>query len=240
MTSFARHINFFTLPWEGIVTKEKKMDAIAEFESRLPQELRAIWRGLKSPAAVQEYLDSLPYKAEELDRPPLRVMTDGQAHCLDGGIFAALALWRIGFSPLILDLVPAPGSDDAHVLAVFQVDGLWGTLAKSNYPELRSREPVHRSLRELVMTYFEFYFNLQREKTLRGYTQLLDLRHFEDPSWMWDEAGVKKISKRLYGLKPIPLLSEESAGQLHVVDERSFQAGTYGTDFSWAYGARQN
>ena len=214
------------------------MNPIGEFEKRLPQKMRTVLRSLQSPAAVQEYLDSLPYKAEELDRSPLRVMTDGQAHCLDGGIFAALALWRIGFRPLILDLVPAPGSDDDHVLALFQVEGAWGALAKSNYPALRYRESVHRSLRELAMTYFEFFFNLQREKTLRAHTRPLDLSRFEDPSWMWDEDGIKKISKRLYSLKPIPLISEARTARLNVVDERSYKAGTYGTDFSWAYGER--
>ena len=101
------------------------MNGISEFESRLPQPLRTVFQSLKSPTAVQAYLDGLPYKAEELDRSPLQVMTDGQAHCLDGGIFAALALWRIGFRPLLLDLVPAPGMDDDHVLALFQVEGLW-------------------------------------------------------------------------------------------------------------------
>jgi hypothetical protein len=214
------------------------MDVIAEFERRLPQELLAVWRGLKSPAAIQEYLDSLPYKAEELDRSPLRVMTDGQGHCLDGGIFAALALWRIGFPPLILDLVPAPGLDDDHVLALYREERCWGCVAKSNYPNLRSREPVHRSLRELAMTYFEFYFNLKREKSLRGYTRPLDLSRFQDPSWMWDEDGIRKVSKRLYGLKPIPLISEESAARLNRSDERTYQAGTVGTDFSWSFGER--
>ena len=214
------------------------MNAIPEFENRLPQSLRKVFQGLQSPAAVQAYLDSIPYKAEELDRSPLRVMTDGQAHCLDGGIFAALALWRLGFRPLILDLVPVPGMDDDHVLAVFQVDGLWGTLAKSNYPNLRYREPIHRSLRELAMTYFEFYFSLQREKTLRAYTRPLDLSRFQEPSCMWEEEGIKKIAKRLYGLKPIPLISEKSAAHLNLSDERSYKAGTYGTDLSWSYGAR--
>ena len=214
------------------------MDANPEFESRLPNPLRSVFRGLKSPVAVQEYLDSLPYKAEELDRSPLRVMTDGQAHCLDGGIFAALALWRIGFRPLILDLVPAPGMDDDHVLALFQVDGLWGAVAKSNYVNLRYREPIYRSLRELAMTYFEHYYDLQRRKTLRAYTRPLDLALFKDASWMWSEEGIKKVTKRLYSLKPIPLISEASAARLSLADERSYKAGTYGTDFSWAYGAR--
>ncbi|HVM72785.1 MAG TPA: hypothetical protein VMT91_13570 [Anaerolineales bacterium] len=214
------------------------MNHISEFEDRLPQSLRSVFRALQSPFAIQEYLDSIPYRAVEADRSPLQVMVDGQAHCLDGGIFAALALWRIGFRPLILDLVPAPGLDDDHVLALFKVDGNWGALAKSNYPNLRYREPVYRSLRELAMTYFEFYFSLKREKTLRGYTRPLDLSRFPDPAWMWEERAIKQISKRLYGLKPIPLISEKSALHLNLSDERTYTAGCYGTDFKWSFGAR--
>ena len=229
---------FLFLQLNRDILKGKMMDGIAEFESRLSQALLTVFRSLKSPQAIQAYLDSLPYKAEELDRSPLRVMTDGQGHCLDGGIFAALALWRIGFRPLLVELVPAPSSDDDHVLAVFQVNGLWGTLAKSNYPALRYREPVHRSLRELVMTYFEFYFNLEREKTLRAYTRPMDLSKFQDPAWMWKEEGIKKVSKRLYSLKPIKLISEKSAVKLNLSDERTYRAGTYGTNFNWSYGAR--
>ena len=214
------------------------MNALTEFEKRLPQSLRSTFLGLKSPLAVQEYLDSLPYKAEELDRSPLRVMTDGQAHCLDGGMFAALALWRMGFRPLLLDLVPDPGVDDDHVLALFQVDGLWGAVAKSNFVNLRYREPVYRSLRELTMTYFEHYYDLQRRKTLRGYTRPFNLERLKDIRWMWSEEGVKLVTCRFYNLKPVPLISAESAARLSPADERSYKAGTYGTDFSWVFGAR--
>ena len=214
------------------------MDPIAEFENRLPQSQRTIFQDLKTPAGVQAYLDSIPYKAEELDRSPLRVMTDGQGHCLDGGIFAALALWKIGYPPLILDMAPLPGIDDDHVLAVYQIDGCWGSVAKSNYPLLRLREPVYRSLRELVMTYFEFYVSVNREKSLRTYTRPMNLARFKDPSWMWDEEGIRKVSKRLYSLKLVPLISETSAARLNLSDERTYTAGTYGTDFSWSFGVR--
>ena len=56
---------------------------------------------------------------------------------------------------------------------------------------------------------------------------------------MWDEDGIRKISKRLYRLKPIPLITEASAARLSRTDERTYQAGTYGTDFSWSYGRRE-
>ncbi len=122
------------------------MSILSEFETRLSPPARKIFKELKSPAAIQAYLDSIPYIAEELDRSPLRVMTDGQGHCLDGAIFAALALLRLGHRPLIMDLVPEPGTDDDHVLALFQHNHNWGCIAKSNYAFLRFREPVYRSL----------------------------------------------------------------------------------------------
>ncbi len=212
---------------------------ISEFESRLAPNLLKTFRHLSSPADIQAYLDSLPYIAEELDRSPLRVMTDGQAHCLDGGIFAALALTRLGHRPLILDLVPEPGQDDDHVLALFQQNGNWGCIAKSNYAFLRFREPVHRSLRELAMTYFESYINTEKRKTLRGFTRPLDLSSFE-PGWMWNEAGIAEIAKRFYRKKPIPLISSEVAASLSLSDERSYEANTLGMNFEWAFSVRNN
>ncbi len=214
------------------------MSVIVEFVKRLSPSLQTVFRGLKTPPAIQEYLDSLPYKAEDLDRSPLRVMTDGQAHCLDGGIFAALALWNNGYPPLLLDLVPDPGSDDDHVLALYRLDGRWGAIAKSNYVNLRFREPVYRNLRELCMSYFEHFYNLERRKTLRAYTRPFHLEGFKDASWMWDEETVKKVTRKFYRLKPSPLVTPESASRLSPADERSYKAGTLGTDFSWVFGAR--
>lgn len=214
------------------------MDALSEFERRLPPNPRADFRGLKSPTAIQDYLDGLPYVAEERDRSALGVMIDRQAHCLDGGFFAALALRRIGFRPLVLDLVPAPGRDDDHVLAIFSVDGLWGAVAKSNFTGLGFREPVYRGLRELVMSYFEDYYNFQKERTLRGYTRPLDLTRLDATGWMWDESGVKVLVKKLYSLKSIPLLTPQAAARLTLADERAFQAACLGTDFGWVYGLR--
>jgi hypothetical protein len=212
---------------------------ISEFESRLAPNLLKTFRHLSSPVDIQTYLDSLPYIAEELDRSPLRVMTDGQAHCLDGGIFAALALARLGHRPLILDLLPEPGTDDDHVLALFRQNGNWGCIAKSNFAFLRFREPIHASLRELAMTYFEVFFNMERQKTLRSYTHPLDLAQFGS-EWMWGEAGIAKIAQRLYHRTPIPLISEEDAASLSLSDERSFQANTLGMNFDWAFGVRKN
>lgn len=215
------------------------MRNLSEFEKSLPPRLLTLFHSLSTPAEIQAYLDRLPYIAEELDRSPLRVMQDGQGHCLDGGIFAALALSRLGHRPLIMDLVPEPGLDDDHVLALYSVDGFWGCIAKSNYPVLRSREPVYKTLRELAMSYFDFFFNTKKEKTLRGYTRPLDLSRFA-PDWMWSEKGIANISSKLYSLKPVKLIHPEVAAKLTIADDRTYQAASLGTDFNWAFGVREN
>src|SRR5919197_462843 len=109
------------------------MSFLTKFQSYLLQDLQLQFLELKTPFVIQEYLDSMPYIGEERDRSPLNVMLDRQCHCLDGGFLAALALWRIGFKPLVIDIVPDPGVDDDHVLALYQIDGRWGALAKTNY-----------------------------------------------------------------------------------------------------------
>src|SRR5512140_1024790 len=161
------------------------MSLIEEFEIRLPAPLRRKLQRLQSPIDIQRYLDSIPYIGEERDRCPLDVMKDEQCHCLDGGLFAALALRRIGDPGLLVDLVPLKDSkgqklDDDHVLAVFRRHGRWGAVAKSNFPWLRYREPVYRSVRELVMTYFEVYYSVRQLKVLRGYTGPFDIGRYDE------------------------------------------------------------
>jgi hypothetical protein len=149
------------------------MSILREFETGLPEDLRTTFRSFRAPADIQRYLDSVPYVGEERDRCPLDVMKEAQCHCLDGGLFAALAMRRIGHPGLLVDLVPAYDRhgkqlDDDHVLAIFRRNGCWGAVAKSNYAFLRYREPVFRTLRELAMSYFEVYLSINGLKTLRA------------------------------------------------------------------------
>jgi hypothetical protein len=212
---------------------------IAEFESHLPESLRERFDQLDSPFAIQNYLDSMPYKGEDRDRSPLNVMLDGQCHCLDGGFLAALCLWRLGFKPLLLDIVTDPGVDDDHVLALYRIEGRWGAVAKSNYVNLGFREPVYKSLRELVMTYFEHYINLHRQKTLTGYTRPIDASRYTHLNWAWDEAGANVLYyKHFYGRVAIPLISESMKKRLSPITERAFEAETLYTDLNEAFGNR--
>jgi hypothetical protein len=215
------------------------MSFLAEFESRLPHNLQNVFHQLDTPFAIQNYLDSLPYKAEERDRSPLNVMLDGQGHCLDAGFLAALCLWRIGFQPKLIDLVPEPGADDDHVLALYRIDGRWGALAKSNYVNLEFREPVYKSLRELAMSYFEHYLNTRRQKTLRGYTRPFDASRYTGLNWGWDEAGANVLyHQHFYGRRFISLLTESMKARLSPVTDRAYKAETLYTDLDEAFGNR--
>jgi len=212
---------------------------LSEFRTRLASDLRAKFLSLDTPFAIQQYLDSMPYNAEERDRSLLNVMLDGQCHCLDGGFFAALALWQIGFKPLLIDLLPDPGMDDDHVLALFQVDGRWGAVAKSNYVNLGFREPVYKNFRELVMTYFEHYVSVHQEKTLRDYTRPFDAARYTHLNWAWDEAGANQLyHKHFYGRKAIPLITASMAERLNPVTDRAYAVETKYTNLRESFGNR--
>jgi hypothetical protein len=206
-----------------------------DFIEALDPANRTIFSSLKTPIAVQEFLDSVPYVGEDLNRTPLRVMQDRQCHCLDGGMLAALALQRLGFPPLLVDLVPVPGIDDDHVLAVYQVNGLWGCVAKSNFTGLRYRDPVFRSIRELVMAYFEVFYNIDGIKTLRGYTRPLNLNRFNRFDWQTVQSGTDRVVKRLYTLKPVPVVPEAAIPLIAMLDKRSYDVGFIGVNMDGLY-----
>ena len=219
---------------------KKTESFITEFEAHLPAALRRKFQKLDTPFNIQEYLDGMPYIGEARDRSPLNVMLDNQAHCLDGGFLAALCLWRIGFRPLLIDIVPYPGEDDDHVLALYQVEGRWGALAKTNYINLGFREPVYKSLRELVMTYFEHYVSIHQKKVLRGYTRPLDAARYTHLNWAWDEAGANMLYyKYFYGRPAIPLVTRSMVARLSPVTDRNYASEILFTNLNESFGNRE-
>jgi len=203
---------------------------VEKLEDHLNPQLRELLYNLTSPERIQAYLDSIPYSAEDINRCPLRVLQDRKAHCYDGAFLAAAALRRIGYPPIVVDMMPEPNRDDDHLLAVFKRNGLFGALAKSNFAGLRYREAIHRSLRELVLSYFEDYFNVEGEKTLRAYTRPLNLRSFDRLGWEYRDEGVNAIEDRLLNLRRFALFTPEVAAELSPVDSRSLGGGLYGSD----------
>ena len=189
----------------------------------------ATLRKLRTPAGVQKFLDDLNYNLEPdgaTCRSPRSVLRDRTAHCMEGAMLGAAALRALGFPPLLLDLEAV--RDDDHVLAVFQVDGLWGAVAKSNYSGLRYREPVYRSVRELAMSYFEHYYNLKREKTLRRYSRPVNLTRFDRQGWMTSEEDVWMIPEHLCTVAHYDLLPPHAVRRLGLIDDRLYAAGRLG------------
>jgi hypothetical protein len=206
-----------------------------DLENHLNEEQLNLWLSLDHPYKIQAFLDETPYSAEDRNRCPLNVMQDRQAHCLDGALFAAAALRRLGDPPLVVDIFPDPGMDDDHVLAIFRRHGRLGAVAKSNFVGLRYREPVYRGLRELVMSYFDDFFNLNGVKTLRYYTRPLELSAFDRLEWTISDEGVDAIEKRLLKRHRIPLLLPGQASNLVKIDPLSYKAGMLNVNYAGVY-----
>jgi hypothetical protein len=184
---------------------------------------------LNSPNQIQAFLDELSYSTEKIYRCPLRVLREQKAHCFDGAVFAGLGLGRLGYPPFILELLPNERDDD-HLIAPYKRDGYWGAVAKSNFVGLRFREPVYRTLRELVLSYFEQYYNVKGEKTLRGYTRPLNLTDFNPLGWMVKDDALEEIANRLDRIQRFSIIDETRTNHLSPVDPRSYQAGLLGAN----------
>ena len=196
-------------------------------ESFTPRELRAL-RAFRSPQGIQRTLDTMPYHLASTAWSPRRVLRERTAHCLEGAIFAAAALRVLGYPPLLLDLEAVQDVD--HVIAVFRERGHWGAIAKSNFSGVRYREPIHRTLRELAMSYFEGYINLRGDRTLRAFSRPVNLARFDrlHPGWMTSEGNLWWIPEYLVDAPHRPLLTPAMIRSLSRVDRRSLQAALVG------------
>ena len=197
-------------------------DPLALFK---PAELRKL-RSFKDPYGIQRFLDDTPYHLADTAWSPRRVLREQTSHCLEGAIFAAAALRALGFPPLIIDFEAENDTD--HVLAVFRCKGHWGAVAKSNYAGCRYREPVYRSLRELAMSYFNIYFNMRGERTLRNFSLPVNLARFDHREWMTTEDPIWFIPYYLCDIHHYKLLRPGMVKRLHRVDRRLLRAETLG------------
>ncbi len=199
---------------------------MTDFHQALKRSEREFLETLTTPSKIQGFLDKLPYSTEPIYRCPLRVLRERVTHCFDGALFAAVGLRRLGYPPLIFEMVPDDRDDD-HLLALYQCEGYWGAVGKSNFVGLRFREPIYRTLRELVMSYFEQYYNVEREKTLRSYTLPLHLKVFDKLNWMTSDESIELIAQRLNETRKISILTPSMISNLSLVDERSYRAGLF-------------
>lgn len=189
-------------------------------------ELATFRRRLDTPVKIQAYLDAIPYNTEvdgETFRSPRRVLRDRTANCIEGAVLAAAALRVQGAPPLIMDLTAV--HDEDHVIAVFRRGGLWGAIGTSKFTGLRFREPVYRSLRELAMSYFEHYFNLEGERTLRGHGRPVNLARFDKLHWMTAEVDLWPLAVHLERIPHVSLIPSSASRRLSPVDPTLKAAG---------------
>ena len=190
------------------------------------EEIR-ILRKLNTPRKIQDYLNELRINFEEKGDTclsPRMVLRSGKAHCVEGAIFAAAVLKFHGERPWILDL-EANNEDFDHVICVFEKNGYYGAISKTNHAVLRYREPVYKTLRELVMSFFhEYFINSNGKKTLRRYSDLVDLSIFDDRKWEFLE-DVWFIPEYLSEIRHFDILERWHLKSLRKADDIEMQAG---------------
>src|SRR4249920_2597159 len=161
---------------------------------------RRLIAGLRTPAAVQRYLNALPYNNEPGGRATLRsfrgVVAHGCAHCLEAALFAAVVMEQHGYPPLVLSFESIDRLD--HVIFVYKQRGRWGSVARSRDPGLHGRKPVFATPRALALSYCDPYVDFTGRVT--GYT-VVDLRALMgDYEWRLAGTNVWKVERMLLDL----------------------------------------
>jgi hypothetical protein len=183
---------------------------------------------MSNPDKIQGFLDSLDYNPNYECRSPRWVIKKRSAHCFEGALFSAAALDFLGHKPLVVDMKAF--NDDDHVIAVYKDGKYWGAVAKSNFTTLRFREPVYKSLRELIMSYFDFYFNIDGDKSLRSYSLPLDLSIYNSRNWATTDEDLEYIGDKLEQLHHFPVIDSRMIKNLKKASEMMLKAGMLGSN----------
>jgi len=182
---------------------------------------RSVLKRLSTPAKIQDFVNTLRFRIignNETCLSPRSVLHHREAQCVEGAVFAAAALRFHGYRPLIVDLV-STNEDQDHVIAVFQIDGCWGAISKTNHGVLRYREPVYRSIRELAMSYFhEYFLQSNRKKTLRSFSKPVNLSRFDRNNWETSEDPIWFIPEHLTLIPHTPILNRSQISKLRIAD----------------------
>jgi hypothetical protein len=173
-----------------------------------PRERRLIAR-LRTPAAVQAYLNALPYNQEPGGRATLRsfrgVVRHGNAHCLEAALFAAVVLEPHGYPPLLLSFESIDQLD--HVIFVYRARRGWGSIARSRDPGLHGRKPVFATPRSLARSYMDPYVDLTGRVT--GYVVVNIAALMGGYDWRLSETNVWKVERVLLDHPHRPLASSD-------------------------------
>lgn len=176
-------------------------------------------KSLDTPEKIQDFVSAIPHNFEpdgDSCMSVREVLATRRAHCIEGALVAALAFWVNGERPLIMDMT-ATKDDYDHVITLFKYDGHWGAISKGNHAYVRYRDPVYRTLRELTMSYFHEYYDMNGIKTLRSFSSPVDLRKYHPHVWITG-SGSWKIAEDLDKVKHFTLLSKTQENLLRPID----------------------
>jgi hypothetical protein len=186
-----------------------------------------ILKKLNTPAKIQDFLNQMPMNFEEKGETclsPMSVLEKKICHCAEGAALAALALRVNGYPPLLLDLT-ANKNDFDHVVAIYQKDGKWGAISKTNHAALRYREPIYSSIRELAISYFHEYLDNQGRKNLRSFSPAVNLKRFDKSGWMTTKEDIDYIVEYLADIRHFPLLNRKQIRNLRKAEKIEIEAG---------------
>lgn len=169
-----------------------------------------------TPARIQAFVDAIPTNHEpdgETVHSVAAALRLRRAHCIEGAFVAACAFWIHGEPPLVMHLDTA-GRDPPHVVALFRRGRAWGAVSKCNHAQLRFRDPVYRTLRELAMSFFHEYCDARGRKTLRRHSIAFDLSRLDPRLWVTGDAPCWEAHDRLAAAPHRALLTAAQARAL--------------------------
>lgn len=187
---------------------------------------RRLFTRLSSPRRIQDYLDSLPINFElrgETYMSPRRLIKKRTAHCFEGALLAAAAMYCHGGKPLLLDLQTI-GDDEDHVVAPFFDGGYWGAISKTNHSILRYRDPVYKTVRELSMSYFHEYITDGGKKSMRSFSKPFDLSIYAPEKWMVAEDDLYWLVEALDSSPHFPIAPKKTMKKLRKAAAVEIQA----------------
>lgn len=206
------------------------MTRLTRIASGLTKEEYAIIASLSTPVKIQDYLNSLPFNFEkngDTHRSPREVLRIKESHCIEGALLAATALWVAGERPLIMNLSARLGRGDVdHVITLYRRGGAWGAVSKTNHAVLRFRDPIYRTLRELVTSYFNEWFLPSGEKTLECYSKPLNLEKRFGTTWITSPTDLWNVADALSDLPHYHLVPKGNWRYVRKADSMELCAGS--------------
>lgn len=199
-----------------------------------PEEKRFL-RSLNSADKIQDYVNQLIYNPTDHAFSPRWVMLTNEGHCFEGGLLAAAALEMHGHKPLMIDLIAH--DDDHHVLTVYKAATGWGSISKSNTSLLAGRRPYYQNIRELVMSYFDFYFNMKGKLSLYGYSSPINLNDYNHWNWRTTDDDLQEMGMSFCDRDHFEIISPAKIQKLRPVSERVKDACFLGSDPDGLYKA---